>query len=68
MAQRRSVNKGEDLARPLRGLPRQETRVTSVRLTKDELDQIDAYVASSGPPFTSRPEAIRRLLQKALAD
>jgi hypothetical protein len=66
MAKRRPVNKGQDLDRPLRGLPRQGTMNVSVKLDKDELSQIDAFIASSGPPYVSRPEAIRRLIQSSL--
>ncbi len=66
MGQRQPINKGADIARPLRGEARIETKQINVRLTKDELGQIDAFIASSGPPFTSRPEAIRRLISRAL--
>jgi hypothetical protein len=37
-----------------------------VRMAADEIGDIDAWIASEGPPFVTRPEAIRRLVRKAL--
>jgi hypothetical protein len=37
-----------------------------VRLTRPALDTLDAWIASQPEPRPSRPEAIRRLLAKAL--
>ena len=31
------------------------------------LGRIDAWIAANGPPFVSRPEAIRRLVEQALS-
>jgi hypothetical protein len=64
MGQRQPINKGTDITRPVRGEARDNTRQINVRLDKDELGLIDAWIASSGPPFVSRPEAIRRLLRE----
>jgi Arc/MetJ-type ribon-helix-helix transcriptional regulator len=37
-----------------------------VRMASEEIAEIDAWIASEGPPFVTRPEAIRRLVRKAL--
>ena len=37
-----------------------------VRMAADELADVDAWIASEGPPFVTRPEAIRRLIRAAL--
>jgi hypothetical protein len=37
-----------------------------VRMAADELADVDAWIAGEGPPFVTRPEAIRRLVRKAL--
>lgn len=38
-----------------------------VRMAIDELADLDAWIAGEGPPFVTRPEAIRRLVRKALS-
>lgn len=65
---RRKINVGNDIAAPRRGTPRADTLQISLRLCFRELDQIDAWIASAGPPYVSRQEAIRRLMERALAD
>ncbi|GBR08880.1 ribbon-helix-helix domain-containing protein [Acetobacter oeni] len=37
-----------------------------VRIASEELATIDAWIAQNGPPYVSRPEAIRRLIQMGL--
>ncbi|WP_202405244.1 hypothetical protein [Saccharibacter sp. 17.LH.SD] len=37
-----------------------------VRVSEEELADLDAWIAASGPPYVTRPEAIRRLIQKGL--
>lgn len=38
-----------------------------VRVTVEDLAQLDAWIAQNGPPYVTRPEAVRRLLRDALA-
>ncbi len=37
-----------------------------VRVSQNEADAIDRWIAKNGPPYISRPEAIRRLVQKSI--
>jgi len=37
-----------------------------VRMGADELAAIDQWISESGPPYVTRPEAIRRLVRAAL--
>ena len=56
----------EDIKKSSRGRPRSDTAPIMVRMAADEIGDIDAWIASEGPPFVTRPEAIRRLVRKAL--
>lgn len=38
-----------------------------VRVTVEDLAQLDAWIAQNGPPYVTRPEAVRRLVRGALA-
>lgn len=38
-----------------------------VRVTVEDLEQLDAWIAQNGPPYVTRPEAVRRLLRNTLA-
>lgn len=38
-----------------------------VRVTVEDLKQLDAWIAQNGPPYVTRPEAVRRLLRNTLA-
>lgn len=48
------------------GRPRVDSEAINVRMERSSIDQIDAWIAANGPPFVSRPEAIRRLVSTAL--
>lgn len=37
-----------------------------VRMAAEEIASIDAWIAANGPPYVTRPEAIRRLVDRAL--
>ncbi|MCP1197019.1 ribbon-helix-helix domain-containing protein [Acetobacter senegalensis] len=37
-----------------------------VRMDEAELTSLDAWIAQNGPPYVTRPEAIRRLVQLGL--
>jgi Ribbon-helix-helix protein, copG family len=39
-----------------------------VRLPPDELAELDAHIAAAPDPKPTRPEAIRRLVRKGLAN
>lgn len=56
----------EDIKKSSRGRPRSDTAPVMVRMASEEIAEIDAWIASEGPPFVTRPEAIRRLVRKAL--
>jgi hypothetical protein len=56
----------EDIKKSTRGRPRSDTSPVMVRVTAEELSKIDAWIAGAGPPYVTRPEAIRRLVEKAL--
>lgn len=49
-----------------RGRPTKDTLPIMVRVSRDEARSIDAFIAQEGAPFITRPEAIRRLIKKAL--
>jgi cytochrome c553 len=40
----------------------------TVRLDDAQLAAVDQWIARQGPPFPTRPAAIRRLLEKGLSD
>ncbi|TXI87759.1 MAG: hypothetical protein E6Q40_04480 [Cupriavidus sp.] len=42
--------------------------LVGTRFQESDLSRIDAWIARNGPPFVSRPEAIRRLVEKGLVD
>ena len=60
-------NRGERGMRRKRGRPPVESEDVHVRLRQSALDTLDAWIASQPEPRPSRPEAIRRLLDEALA-
>jgi hypothetical protein len=35
-------------------------------MSAEELSALDAWIAANGPPYVSRPEAARRLIEKGL--
>jgi metal-responsive CopG/Arc/MetJ family transcriptional regulator len=48
------------------GRPRVDSEELRVRMQRPELDALDAYCATEG--VKGRPEAIRRLIRKALGE
>ncbi|RZF64003.1 CopG family transcriptional regulator [Sphingomonas populi] len=56
----------EDIKKSERGRPKVDSTPIMVRMGGDELGKVDAWIAANGPPYVSRPEAIRRLVEKAL--
>jgi hypothetical protein len=53
-------------AKKSRGRPFVDSEAVNVRLVRDSLDRLDAYICAQPKPRPSRPEAIRRLLAEAL--
>lgn len=49
-----------------KGRPKVDTEAVNVRLERTALDGIDVWIADNGPPYVTRPEAIRRLIQLGL--
>lgn len=49
-----------------RGRPPVDSEAVNVRLERPALDALDAWIAKQSEPRPTRPEAIRRLLEKAL--
>jgi metal-responsive CopG/Arc/MetJ family transcriptional regulator len=52
---------------PVKRRPDQPGTLIGVRLQPDALARLDAWIARQVPPFPSRPEAVRRLMEMALA-
>lgn len=52
-----------DIKKSKRGRPKRATTPIMVRMDEAELTSLDAWIAQSGPPYVTRPEAIRRLVQ-----
>lgn len=50
-----------------RGRPSVDSEPVKVRIERKMLDALDAWIAARPEPRPTRPEAIRRLLEKALA-
>ena len=50
-----------------RGRPRVDATQLAVRVPPAELAQLDAWIVAQPEPKPSRPEAIRRLVEKGLA-
>jgi metal-responsive CopG/Arc/MetJ family transcriptional regulator len=50
-----------------RGRPKVDSEMIRSRLQRRLLDRLDAWIARQPEPKPSRPEAIRRLIEKALA-
>jgi hypothetical protein len=48
------------------GRPRVDSEAVNVRLEREMLDTIDAWIAAQPDPKPTRPEAIRRILSEAL--
>lgn len=55
-----------DTKKSIRGRPKRATTPIMVRVDERELALIDGWIAENGPPYVTRPEAIRRLTQKGL--
>ncbi|NUJ81163.1 hypothetical protein HUN39_14185 [Methylocystis sp. FS] len=51
-----------------RGRPQVDSEAVNVRLERAALEAIDGWIAAQPEPRPSRPEAIRRLLEKALTE
>jgi len=49
-----------------RGRPPTEATPVLVRVMPDQIERLDAWIVKQGEPHLGRPEAIRRLLDKAL--
>ncbi len=49
-----------------RGRPSVDSEPVKVRIERKTLDALDSWIAEQPKPRPSRPEAIRRLLEKAL--
>lgn len=49
-----------------KGRPKVDSEAVNVRFERAALDNVDAWIAANGPPFVTRPEAIRRLIQLGL--
>jgi Arc/MetJ-type ribon-helix-helix transcriptional regulator len=47
--------------------PDQPGTLIGVRLQPEVLARLDAWIAQQVPPYPSRPEAVRRLMELALA-
>lgn len=43
-----------------------DSEAINVRFPREQIDLIDGWIAEQGPPFVTRPEAIRRLVEKGL--
>lgn len=59
-------NTNEDIKKSSRGRPRSNTSPVMVRVSDEELSSLDQWIADNGPPYVTRPEAIRRLVKKGL--
>lgn len=55
-----------DIKKSKRGRPKRATTPIMVRVDEAELTSLDAWIAQNGPPYVTRPEAIRRLVQLGL--
>lgn len=55
-----------DIKKSPRGRPRKDTSPLTVRISGEELVALDLWIKKNGPPYVTRPEAMRRLVQKAL--
>lgn len=49
-----------------RGRPKRATTPVMVRMHAEQVTSLDGWIAENGPPFVTRPEAIRRLIQLGL--
>lgn len=56
-----------DTKKSMRGRPKRATTPIMVRVDETELSSLDAWIAANGPPYVTRPEAIRRLVQLGLS-
>lgn len=54
--------------KPKKGRPKVDSEAVNVRFERAVLDEVDAWIAANGPPYVTRPEAIRRLVQVGLKD
>jgi hypothetical protein len=52
-------------AKKARGRPPKDTEAVNVRMSRDQLDALDAWIASQNRPI-GRPEAIRAILAAGL--
>ena len=48
------------------GRPTVDSEAVNVRLHRAIIDEIDAWIAAEGPPYASRPAAIRKLIEIGL--
>lgn len=55
-----------DSAKKPKGRPKVDSEAVNVRMERDLIERVDAYRRFE-PDLPSRPEAIRRLVEKALA-
>lgn len=60
------MNTIDDTKKSVRGRPKRATTPIMVRMDEKELGFLDGWIAVNGPPFVTRPEAIRRLIQLGL--
>jgi hypothetical protein len=58
----------EDIKKSARGRPRADTLPIMVRVAREEAEALDTWIAANGPPYVTRPEAIRRLVQLGLRE
>lgn len=49
--------------KPKKGRPKIDSEAVNVRFERTTLDNLDAWIAQNGPPYMTRPEAVRRLVQ-----
>lgn len=55
-----------DSAKKSRGRPTADTEAVNVRMSREQIEAIDAWAEQQRPPLKSRPAAIRLLIDKAL--
>ena len=53
--------------RDTRGRPKVDSEAVNVRFVRPALDRIDEWIAAQPEPKPTRPEAVRRLVEKGLA-
>jgi hypothetical protein len=53
-------------AKNSRGRPKLDTEAVNVRMAREMIAELDAWIAAQPEPKPSRPEAIRSLVEKGL--